>query len=323
MPGGRITVLDALRGAAITLMLLQHSMYYLYYDLDGMVYGGVYLISRLSAPLFLTILGYCIALSAERRMPSAGRWGFARHALSRAAILLIAASALNLLRFDAAGTPNILHLLIVSILMTSALRIAGNKAVYAAVFALFIVLSAAPAVAGGWELVNSWLPGWYSLAEGYAIGPWQFYAVFGLGLRWLAPGARLVNAHRLPVIEALAFLSILSMGLGIGVGVFESRLPYTLILLAGMAAAYQAVSAVGEIKALSPLTGALTAYGRHPLPLYMAHQAAFATAPRMLEIENTFGPAGALAALSCFLLAAYAGARALDARAASLRASPT
>jgi len=314
MPYGRLSILDALRGTAIVLMLIQHSIYFLYYDINGLVYGEAYLASRLSAPLFLTIVGYCIALSAERRIPLTGRRGFMKHILVRAALLVITASALNILRFDGIGTLNIIHLITASILVTSVVRVFESRAAYAAALAGLLALSVAPSLTGGWEAVNSWLPGWYSMAEGYAMGPWQFYGVLGLGLRWLLSGRKIPESHILPLAEILLLFGLISLGLRMGVGISENRLPYTLMLLAGMTAAYYVISAINEIKGMGRLMSVLTAYGRHSLALYLTHQILFITAPKLLGIGNAFGEAGTAAALLGFLLAAYAGTRIYEAR---------
>ena len=98
-PAGRLQFLDAVRGFALLLMIVNHTGRWWQ---DGTMgwprYNLVYGTMAVGAPLFLFLVGFCLPLSFARR-PHADRAGTVTKFLSRGIRLLLASWLLNFLIF--------------------------------------------------------------------------------------------------------------------------------------------------------------------------------------------------------------------------------
>ena len=98
-PAERLQFLDAVRGFALLLMIVNHTGRWWQ---DGAMgwprYNLIYGSMVVGAPLFLFLVGFCLPLSFARR-PDAGRAGVVTKFLSRGIRLVLASWLLNFLIF--------------------------------------------------------------------------------------------------------------------------------------------------------------------------------------------------------------------------------
>jgi uncharacterized membrane protein len=96
----RLQFLDAVRGFALVLMILNHTGRWWQ---DGAMgwprYNLIYASMVVGAPLFLFLVGFCLPLSFARRRPTTGLSGVAAKFLQRGARLILASWLLNFLVF--------------------------------------------------------------------------------------------------------------------------------------------------------------------------------------------------------------------------------
>lgn len=86
--GGRVFIIDFLRGLAVVFMFCHFPGPWM--DWGSGLHLLSFLLSRLAAPLFFILAGYSIHLSGEKRIACAGRSGFLGHVFSRLLIFLAA-----------------------------------------------------------------------------------------------------------------------------------------------------------------------------------------------------------------------------------------
>jgi uncharacterized membrane protein len=313
--GGRVAAVDIYRGIAIVLMLFQHSVLYLYPDMEGEFMGWAALLSRLSAPIFVLLAGYCVHLSAERRIPAGGRGHFLLHALKRAVELFAVGLLVNIIRSDPLSYVNILDLIGISVIAASLLRVTESRAAYAVTIAVLGAYSFASPRYHSDLLITSPLdvPAWLMTTGEYPSGSWLIYAVIGLGLaRYM--GGRLPGGVRLFFAgEGLMLLAVLLLASGMRAGLVANHAPFLFAMLGSLCVLQYGLSEAVKIPSLAALSGILSTYGRHSLGIYAIHLFVFARIPVLFGLENSLSEAAVIAALAAFLAAAYAAARAYEA----------
>jgi uncharacterized membrane protein len=189
-PRERLQFLDAVRGFALLLMIVNHTGRWWQ---DGAMgwprYNLIYASMVVGAPLFLFLVGFCLPLSFARRRPTTGLSGVAAKFLQRGARLILASWLLNFLVFrdepfweggvlQTIGLGIILALPPMLLLHRRAAR-SLLIAVALGVYALFSV---------SYAQVIAWLPahpvlGRIFLFE-FAPWPWISLVWIGLALGW-------------------------------------------------------------------------------------------------------------------------------------------
>jgi uncharacterized membrane protein len=193
MMGERLAYLDALRGMALVLMVVNHTArYWIGPEIGWTRYHLIYVTTSVAGPIFLFLVGFVLPLSFD----TAKRPGlkYARRALG----MVTAGYVLNVLVFsqDSWMAGNVLHTIGLAILFaTPLLRVMHRPEVRLAIVVLAVVLYAT---------FNRWfapLTGWVErhpkLAEvwfyDFPLWPWMSLVLLGLVLGW---GARAHTGER-------------------------------------------------------------------------------------------------------------------------------
>lgn len=305
---GRLLAVDYMRGIAIVLMLFQHAPLFLLRNVDSPYYWYAALVSRLSAPLFVLLAGYSVCLSAERRVPSHGRAAFLRHIMLRVAQLFALGCLVNLMRFDYVLTPNILHLMGLSVLVACLLYLGSNRTWYALVLGLLVSYSVSGPTYYSSVLVRSpqdLLPRLLLSGE-YPPLPWLIYAVLGLGLAWFFRGAD-KRFNMVLLGEALLCLGLLMALMGFSADMTANHSTFMVLILGAISIAYYLVSNLAQLQKLSFIGRFMASYGRHSLAVYLTHQFLFITVPRLIGVQNTLDEVGVSFVFAGYLALAYIG----------------
>jgi uncharacterized membrane protein len=316
----RLDVVDSMRGLAILLMLLQHSFLFLYAGAGGAAYPYVLLISRLSAPLFVLLAGYCVFLSGKRRTPSSGRLGFLSHILVRVFWLFILGFAVNVMRSFTWYSPNILHLIGFSVLVCSLLFLNSDYRVYSLVLGILVSYSLiGPPHYSSITLGSpiDYLVAFMAVGE-YPIGSWVIYSVVGLGLAWFFRDVKWGGARILYVGEGLILLSFVLVYLTGGVGLSTNRAPFLSFMLGSIAAAYVLLPGISSDSRLSAVGHFLGAYGRHSLATYVIHIFLFSTVFGLLGLGYSLSEPYVLAVFFGFVAVSYPAILAYESRTSGL-----
>ena len=195
---GRIPYIDALRGVALVLMVLNHAAGHLLdRSLDPGRYYLVYLTVSLSAPLFLFLVGFSLSLSFHNNQQQ-GRLHFYRQCLRRGTGLLAAGYMMNFV--IAPGEPfysgGILQTIGIAILLVGpVVPWLQGRAYYhgALILALMLYL----AFVSAYPALSVWIARHPVFAhmffEGFPPWPWisMVLAGLGYGCKWLEAGNRL------------------------------------------------------------------------------------------------------------------------------------
>lgn len=184
MPRERFGYLDALRGFALVLMVVNHTArYWIGREMGWSRYHLIYLTTSVAGPIFLFLVGFVLPMSFE----AANRPGlkYARRALG----IVAAGYLLNVLVFpeDSWVASNVLHTIGLAILLATPLLYVLHRAeVRYAIVALAVVMYAT------FSRVFAPLTGWVErhpkLAEvwfyDFPLWPWMSLVLVGLVLGW-------------------------------------------------------------------------------------------------------------------------------------------
>ena len=189
-PAERLQFLDAVRGFALLLMILNHTSRWWQ---DGTMgwprYNLIYASMAVGAPLFLFLVGFCLPLSFARRRPTAGLPAVAGKFLQRGARLILASWLLNFVVFRdepfwEGGVLQTIGLgIILSLPPMLLLHRRGARSLLIAIalgaYALFSV---------SYAQVTAWLPAHPTLGRiflfEFAPWPWISLVWIGLALGW-------------------------------------------------------------------------------------------------------------------------------------------
>jgi len=187
--GLRRAYLDALRGVAIVLMVVNHTGRWW---MDGSMrwerYWLIYATMLLAAPIFLFLVGYCLALSVHRSAEVEGRsaWDLLRRYSGRGARIVVAGWALNLLVLqDPVFNGGVLQTIGLTVIL-----LAPAGAFLRTVEARWLTLAAAVAIYGSFALAHPGLVRWSAEHAAVArtalfdfpLWPWISIAMVGLVL---------------------------------------------------------------------------------------------------------------------------------------------
>jgi len=180
----RLVFLDALRGAALVFMVLNHTGRWWQDRIMGWPrYYMIYVTMAVAAPIFLFLVGFCLPLSKAREEPRAlpMLWKYAK----RGARLILAGLLLNLLVFpeDPIYSNGVLQTIGVSILAAAAgallLRLSGTRLVLAALAVLLYL-------AFGWSFgaLTVWVQAHPTAARilFFEFPPWPWVSLVLVGL---------------------------------------------------------------------------------------------------------------------------------------------
>jgi len=180
----RLVFLDALRGAALVFMVLNHTGRWWQDRIMGWPrYYMIYVTMAVAAPIFLFLVGFCLPLSKAREEPRVlpMLWKYAK----RGARLILAGLLLNLLVFpeDPIYSNGVLQTIGVSILAAAAgallLRLPGTRLVLAALAVLLYL-------AFGWSFsaLTTWVQAHPAMARilFFEFPPWPWVSLVLVGL---------------------------------------------------------------------------------------------------------------------------------------------
>jgi uncharacterized membrane protein len=218
-PTVRFWEVDFLRGVAILLMVLYHLVfdlnYFAVYDID--VSSGFWLaVARLTASLFLLLVGLSLTLSHSRAQLLGQEDRFRLRLLKRSAWILGLALGITLVTYFFIGRGfivfGVLHLIGLSLLLAYPfLRMHKANIIFGLLFILLGIYLQNISVGFPWLL---WLgvapPDFYSV-DYFPVFPWFGVILVGMGLgSLLYPGYRrripVPDFSRSPFVIALAFL---------------------------------------------------------------------------------------------------------------------
>ncbi len=301
----RIQEIDALRGTAIVLMLFQHTPHYLLTDvLSTDYYAIAYLVSRLSAPLFFLLVGYCIFLSGSRRTQTIGKRGFMEHITTRFLYLFVLGYLVNLLRVKHIFNLNVIHSIAFMVLFAGILYLSGSRKIYT------ITLVALAFYCFLEPRINPEVMQYMTVGE-YAPGLYMIYPVIGLGI---AQYYRNKLTQRNLVILGLVLLAISNLLIEAGyTGSVEGiryNTPPALFLIGGwMLLLYMGLRYLDKLKHTRFISPLLASYGRYSIAIYTIHHLFFVTIPQLLEFRNTLNEIEVIFIFLAFLLTAQVAIR--------------
>ena len=189
-PTERLQFLDAVRGVALLLMIINHTSRWWQ---DGTMgwprYNLIYASMAVGAPLFLFLVGFCLPLSFARRRPTVGLPAVAAKFLQRGARLILASWLLNFVVFreEPFWEGGVLQTIGLGIILALPpmllLHRRGARSLLIAIalgaYALFSV---------SFAQVNAWLPAHPTLGRiflfEFAPWPWISLVWIGLALGW-------------------------------------------------------------------------------------------------------------------------------------------
>ncbi len=291
---GRVRFVDALRGLAVVLMVVNHTArWWLAPAVGDGREALIYTTMALAGPTFLLLVGFSLALGYHRATVAGGRpWrAVARRSLQRAAGIALAGFALNAVVFpdDLVGARVLLSIALALVVATPLLplarRRAGRLALLVLAFALYAAFPpAAPALAA-WSRAHPiaasllfrefplfpWLAlvllgvvlGWHEAAAPAAARRTRRYTAIGLGglaallaYAWLEPAT--------PVAARLAF------GRDLTLNDYWTAGPVTAVGITGALLALLAL-AYGVVERGGWSLPGLLLLGRAALVLYVVH----------------------------------------------------
>lgn len=272
----RLVYLDALRGVAILLMVIDHAYDWWLNEASQVtrLAGITEFLGTLSAPLFLYLAGVGLALSAQRSAQAQRpRRAVVYRLLRRGGELVLWGYGLNLLIFFAGG--NVADLFAVDILQTIgvciwfAIPLLWASEWVAAAAALFVVILGQ--TAGQWEL-PSWVAAYLTGTKGIGYFPvalWLPYCYVGL-----AAGKRIGRGSRpMITISVAGLLALLATPLMNAT--WGYRHPRPLFLLFSLAVTFWSTAALWlwteHLGRIGSIMRSLRDMGATSLMLYVFH----------------------------------------------------
>lgn len=243
LTANRIVFIDALRGLAIVLMVLNHSaLYLLDSSLDPFRHYLVYITVSLSAPLFLLLVGFSLSLSFYRSPQGVSTDPFKRYwkYIKRAVVLIVVGYLLNgILKPDEPiYSGGILQTIGLSIILISPglywLQHQKARDIFLLLaFTLYLLFVYAQPGLGTWMLQNPVLTDLFF--NGFPPWPWICFVLIGvvLGYEWLETGNQ-VERTRLFIkklkLISFACLAIYFITNGLQGGIVNFNLHYDYII---------------------------------------------------------------------------------------------
>ncbi|HMB87367.1 MAG TPA: heparan-alpha-glucosaminide N-acetyltransferase domain-containing protein [Methylomirabilota bacterium] len=217
-PTERLQFLDAVRGFALLLMIVNHTSRWWQ---DGTMgwprYNLIYASMAVGAPLFLFLVGFCLPLSFARRRPTAGLPAVAAKFLQRGGRLILASWLLNFVVFrdEPFWEGGVLQTIGLGIILALPpmllLHRRGARSLLIAIalgaYALFSV---------SFAQVAAWLPAHPTLGRIFLFefAPWPWISLVWIGLAlgwtWALQDAPARRARYLAIMSAVgvAFLAL-------------------------------------------------------------------------------------------------------------------
>ncbi|MEA3255004.1 MAG: heparan-alpha-glucosaminide N-acetyltransferase domain-containing protein [Candidatus Altiarchaeota archaeon] len=296
----RFNSLDCLRGLAVILMFAHHFPRWLMFNkAESEVYGYLFIMSRLSAPLFLFIVGICLVLSAQRHKNH-----MLQHYLKRGFLLILIGFLLNLITPMDLLSFNILHTIGLSIILLFILLIEPIK-----IKCLLSILLLIPLSHIAYKSIH--MKNILDMFQ-FPILPWIIFVIFGI-----AAGSFLTDFYRHKMnkfpryLEFSALLSIILACALVKLGVSFNYTAYCtgpFIMLSTAAVLYTTAMFfwVYEVYKKNPVfLKPLIIYGRFAFFIYFIHHVFVYTIPDQLGFLNKFSETGSIISLLWFLIISW------------------
>jgi uncharacterized membrane protein len=302
----RLSSIDALRGLAVVLMFFHHFPEYLMRDpYNSDVFILMFLISRLSAPLFLIVVGISMVLSANNRAGREDKKATVTHYLKRGFVLLLGGALLNVITFSDPMRLNILYTIGLSLIFLSILAVNPTTRNTSAALLSALLLS---------EAAYYFEPAKNIFAKfDFPPLPWIVFAIYGIILgdsliKFFKEG-RLGIAVGYLQATALILMALTAACVRLGIPFVyphKSSLPFISLIMALTAYMLSLSIQIYEKSKRDPaILKPLKTFGRFALPIYFSHFIFVVTIPHILGLQNSFSLNGALVFLAVFLAASF------------------
>ncbi len=332
----REKVIDAYRGVAIVLMMIQHAGLYFLTDLDSVEYVLVVIFSRLSMPMFLVIAGFCVSMTYDLKVNEFNRKKYLGNLIKRVAVLFVFGTLVNLAQYLGSLGPsaldhlsyaqsemfkaftyiNVIHMIWMAILMCGFIRLSNDRRPLYIVFFMFLLLGLLniEKVSHLGEISFCNVLKWLFLSGEYAFGQWSIYALLG------------VIAHDIYKVPPPAGNRLVSMGEGLILGgmmlyivgfsgdLMTNGLSFMALITGFMLILYHLIFFFSKNNPTAPLIVGLAAFGRHSLSIYVVHQYLFISIPKVAGFANSGSLFTSVVIFIAFIIWAYASIRYIEAK---------
>lgn len=302
----RLVSIDALRGLAVILMFFHHFPEYLMRDpYNSDTFILMFVISRLSAPLFLIVVGISMALSANNRAGIKDKKATISHYIKRGFTLIIGGALLNLMTYASPAKFNILYTIGLSLIFFSILAVRPSRYTTATALVAVLFLTEGARLFGPLDTILARFD--------FPPFPWMIFTVYGLIIGDSL--VRFCKTGRLNIIvwylEATSVLLMALTAAYIYMGIpfiyrGTATLPFISLAMAASTYLLSLFILSYEVHKFDPLIlRPLKAFGRFALPVYFIHYVFVVTIPHALGFKNSLTLLESLASLAVFTMISY------------------
>jgi uncharacterized membrane protein len=297
----RLKSIDAVRGLAVVLMLLHHFTEYLMFNaLNSAIFIIIFVVTRLSAPLFLVVTGISMILSADRRAERQKSGEISAHFLKRGVLLIAAGFAINIIIMDFTSL-NILYTLGLSSILFSSLIVKPNQWNNFRSLVVILLITGAVYTSKNFENVFS--------SFDFPLFPWIIFVAYGIILGTGITAYKKTEKKQLLVgyLETSAILLIITTAIFVSLKLpfvyrHTASLPFITFSMSIITYVLSAAIQLYEFQKKNPFVGKpLEILGRHALQVYFISFVVVVTIPKICGFEKRMSEAGALFSMALFL----------------------
>lgn len=270
---------------------------------SSQIHYAMYLLSRLSAPMFLVLAGICLVLSSKKRLVRQKKADVLKHHILRGVFLFFMGFAFNLIMLEPLFTLNSLHSIGLSIILLSpiALKPTTIKCLILALAVLFLSEEAYRHDRISAVLILFQAP----------MFPWIIFAIIGVYAGMFFTQYR---SDPLKVFVHIGVLSSLLILCGVllnytGTSIIWGQRPSTsFIAIAAGSSIYLGAMLLFVFRIMHkkfPVFMPIAAFGRHALVMYFAHGIFLTEVVNLLGLKNKLTESYALLVLVLYIIASW------------------